>query len=291
MNYIEYKIAYGELLALVDDMDIPYATLCVLCDPDPIYDEIKGDDFESDIELWSDFLLKKLNDDGRWYTFNELLFNLVQELNNQSTINNLLTSLLPTIEMLIYRTLEFSDLEEKVVEKKSNEKENERYESMAQISEITNKLWKRCMHIRDLIFGLMDSGNFKSISIFNDQILPGGEKITVLKKELLKWDSNEVSKIGLTEKFKPGAFKFLVESLEGKIEKKTHIWTDADKGSKGYLASLLKSLHSKNYYSEKPSNSDYKYFCEKVLKCPMSIDTIKRTKEHDYDHSNIPYFN
>ena len=143
MDYKEYKIAVNDLLALIDDIDIPYASLSLLCDPDPIYDSIKGENFESDIESWSEYLMKKLDDDDRWDKFDEGLFNLIQELNNGSTVNHLLTSMLPLVEMPLYRTYDLYQLEEKVSENKYSEKEKRRYDSLVQISEITNLLSNR----------------------------------------------------------------------------------------------------------------------------------------------------
>jgi len=75
------------------------------------------------------------------------------------------------------------------------------------------------------------------------------------------------------------------------IEHNTELWKDEGKGSKGYLVSLIKNLHLKQYFKEdkKPSNEQIKVICKNTFGIEISIETIKRIRENSFDFQFIPY--
>lgn len=68
----------------------------------------------------------------------------------------------------------------------------------------------------------------------------------------------------------------------------TFIWKDSKKGTKSFLASLIKHLHSKGYYIKYPTNDEVLLVAKNSFMCDLGIDTVKRAKIDSYNFDFIP---
>lgn len=110
-------------------------------------------------------------------------------------------------------------------------------------------------------------------------------------------DANKLKKtiqdVGLEDFFENiSSYKSIMEILvkEGKVQANTYYWIDLSGGYKGFLTSLIKNLHVKNYYKGKrcPSNEEILSICQNTFGIEVSIDTTKRAKVDNFDFSFIP---
>ena len=87
-------------------------------------------------------------------------------------------------------------------------------------------------------------------------------------------------------------YKTIMEILVNQklIHSGTYIWKDETKGNKGYLASLIKNLHGKQYFkgNAKPTSKQIELICKNTFGWNVSDGTIKHTKPDDFDFSFIP---
>lgn len=75
---------------------------------------------------------------------------------------------------------------------------------------------------------------------------------------------------------------------ENLCQEGTLIWIDSKKGNKSVLASLIKHLHSKGYYSKYPTNDEVLLIAKNSFKCDIGIDTVKRARIDSYSFEFIP---
>lgn len=72
------------------------------------------------------------------------------------------------------------------------------------------------------------------------------------------------------------------------IDENTKYWTDENGGTKGFLASLIKHLHTKKYLTRKPNNDEVKAICKKTFGLKVSTRTVAGAKQNDYKFNFIP---
>ncbi len=65
-------------------------------------------------------------------------------------------------------------------------------------------------------------------------------------------------------------------------DEETHIWIDEKTNTKKILATLIKQLHSKNYYKTNLKNNEVKSIAKNTFRIDMGIDTVKQTKPSDH---------
>lgn len=77
---------------------------------------------------------------------------------------------------------------------------------------------------------------------------------------------------------------------KGYCQADTFIWKDAKKGNKGYLAAILKYLHSQQYYKNnlRPTSEQIQSIAKNTFGWEMGIDTIKRSNPEQFDVSFLP---
>jgi hypothetical protein len=87
-------------------------------------------------------------------------------------------------------------------------------------------------------------------------------------------------------------YKIIMDLLVEKdyCQAHTYIWKDENNGKKGFLAAVIKYLHTQGYYKKnrQPSNDQIKEIALNTFGLKISIDTVKKSKLDQYDVSFIP---
>lgn len=119
-------------------------------------------------------------------------------------------------------------------------------------------------------------------------------KEVVLNQEIEQREEEKlIREVGLEDFFENiSNYKAIMEILvkKGKVQPNTYYWIDSSAGTKGFLTSLIKHLHVKNFYKDKkcPSNEEILSICKNTFGIVVSIDTTKRAKSDNFNFDFIP---
>lgn len=144
-----------------------------------------------------------------------------------------------------------------------------------------------------LFMGLREGSKYKAWSF----ILNRERLFEPIFKKFTKTLNNK------TEKDEPSSFRELFQNVsdykdivkilgeKGYINPQSLVWIDENKGAKGLIGAIIKDLHSKGYFTKKPTSNDIKIICENTFKCEIGLDTIKRSKPEKHNLNFIPHSN
>ncbi|WP_233897703.1 hypothetical protein [Tenacibaculum piscium] len=124
----------------------------------------------------------------------------------------------------------------------------------------------------------------KECSKAENTLEPINKKPTVIKN---KPTINLIDFFQYTSKYHKIMEIFVLKKL---IHKHSYLWIDEQKGYKGYLVSVIKDLHFKNFFekNKRPTIKEIQQICQNTFEMKIAIDTIKKAKNRDYDLSFIP---
>jgi len=164
-----------------------------------------------------------------------------------------------------------------VEEKKLNNEKREDFEIREELRE------EKILTREGMVYKAIDEFLTKLIAVYKPKLPDPGK----IKEEVLK------SPLKLIDIFEDSSrhnsiMKLLVE--KGFCQPNTFIWKDEKKGNKGYLAAILKYLHSQGYYKDnkRPTIEQIQEIASNTFGWSMSIDIIKKTKPEEFELDFIP---